>query len=107
MFVDYHAINNIMVKYRHSIPIIDDMSNKLYGSYVFPKINLKSRYHKIKMKDGDEWKTAFKTKYDLYEWLVIPFRLTNAPNIFIRLNNHILYNFIGRFIVLFWFIARI
>jgi hypothetical protein len=53
------------------------------------------------MKDGDEWKTAFKTKYDLYEWLVIPFRLTNAPNIFIRLNNHILYNFIGRFIVLF------
>jgi hypothetical protein len=54
MFVNYHAINNIMVKYRHSIPRIDDISDKLYRSYVFPKINLKSRYHKIKMKDGDE-----------------------------------------------------
>jgi hypothetical protein len=65
-------------------------------------MDLKSGYYQIRMKEGDEWKTTFKTKYDLYEWLIIIFGLTNVLSIFIRLMNHMFCTFISKFIVMYF-----
>ena len=98
---DYRKLNDVTIKNKYPLPKIEDLFDQLTGSRVFSKIDLRTGYHQLKIRATDIPKTAFTTRYGLYEYNVMSFGLTNAPAYFMNLMNKIFMNFLDKFVVVF------
>ncbi|KAL0541655.1 hypothetical protein IC582_021709 [Cucumis melo] len=99
--IDYRELNKVTVKNRYPLPRIDDLFDQLQGATVFSKIDLRLGYHQLRIKDGDVPKTAFRSRYGHYEFIVMSCGLTNAPAVFMDLMNRVFREFLDTFVIVF------
>jgi hypothetical protein len=99
--MDYHALNEVIIKNKYPLPRIDDLFDQLHNVWVFSKIDLQSGYHQLKIRECDIPKTAFVLRFGLYEYTVISFGLTNALTYFMYLMNKVFMEYLDKFVVVF------
>jgi hypothetical protein len=98
---DYRKLNDVTIKNKYPLPKMDDLFDQLTGAQVFSKIDLRTGYHQLKIRATDIPKTAFTTRYGLYEYTIMSFGLTNAPAYFMNLMNKVFMKFLDKFVVVF------
>jgi hypothetical protein len=101
MCVDYRSLNEVTIKNKYLFPRIEDLFDQMKGASVFSKIDLRSGYHQLKIRELDIPKTAFRTRYGLYEYTVMSFRLTNVLAYFMYLMNKVFMEYLVKFVVVF------
>ena len=97
--VDYRKLNEITIKNRYPLPLIDELRQQTSKAKIFTKLDIREAYHQIRIKQGEEWKTAFRTRFGHFEYTVMPFGLTNAPASFQALINNVLRPYLDKFVV--------
>ncbi|CAJ0944253.1 unnamed protein product [Ranitomeya imitator] len=99
--IDYRLLNKIMVKFQYPLPLLTDLFAQIKGASWFTKIDLRGAYNLVRIKQGDEWKTAFNTPEGHFEYLVMPFGLSNAPSVFQSFMHDIFCNYLDKFMVVY------
>jgi hypothetical protein len=101
MCVDYWSLNEVAIKNKYPLPRIEDLFNQMKGAIAFSKIDLRLGYHQLKIRESDVPKTSFRSRYGLYEYIVMSFGLTNAPAYLMYLMNKVFMDYLDKFVVVF------
>jgi hypothetical protein len=99
--IDFRKLNNVIINNKYHLPRIDDLFDQLKDEKMFSNIDLKSRYHQVRIKEEDISNTIFKTRYGNYEFTVVPFGLSNAPVVFMCLMNGVFREYLDKFFIVF------